>query len=191
MDYYEIIGFVTGLACVYLNAKQNIWGWPIAMISVVMYAVVFFNAKLYGDAALQVFFFILICYGLYEWLKKDDKNESIKPQKSTELGIIYSLASTALLTGILAGFLGYYTDSDVPGWDALTTSMSIVAQILLARKKIANWIYWIVVDVIYVGIYIYKDLYLTAILYFIFIPLAAYGYYEWKKEMNINHEKIN
>jgi nicotinamide mononucleotide transporter len=183
MNELEIIGFITGIICVWLNAKQSLWSWPIAMISVLTYAYVFFNSKLYADACLQIFFFIISIYGLYKWWKKDEKNEHLKPTYSSKYQIIFSTILILFISGILTGVLDKFTDSDTPLADAITTSLSIVAQVLLGKKKILNWIYWIVADIIYVGLYLYKELYLTAILYMIFIGLAAWGYYIWQKQI--------
>lgn len=194
LNYYEIIGFVTGVVSVYLNAKQNIWGWPLAMLNVSMYAIVFYNAKLYGDMALQVFFFILICYGLLIWLQKDNTNQNLKPTFCSALTRVYAIVFAAFMSGLFIGFLGQFTDSDMPIMDGITTAISVVAQILLARKKIENWLIWIFVDVLYVAMYMYKELYLTAFLYLIFIPIAYYGYKEWKNEMKndcLTTEKID
>ena len=135
LNYYEIVGFITGLVCVYLNAKQNIWGWPVAMVSVIMYAILFYQEKLYGDMSLQVFFLILIIWGLYQWLKKSKSSESIQPTFSTQFQLIYSIAATAFLTGIIVGILSGIHDSSLPLLDALTTSISIIAQILLGKKS--------------------------------------------------------
>jgi len=184
MNYLEIFGFGTGLVCVYFNTKQNVWGWPVAMVSVLVYAYIFYQSKLYADMGLQVFFFVLCGYGLYEWLAKDSSNQSLKATWSSLFLNSLAAASTLSLTGLIYFILTRYTDSDLPFLDALTTAMSIVAQFLLARKKIENWLYWIMADVIYVGIYFYKGLLLTSALYFIYIFLAMYGLWEWLKWHN-------
>lgn len=187
MDWIEIVGFITGLACVYLNTKENVWGWPIAMLSVVFYGIVFFNAKLYADAGLQAFFFVLCTYGLVQWLRKVDAHKALYISESNIFINVLGVVSTLLLTIVLYYLLTSYTDSDLPMLDAFTTAMSIVAQFLLARKKIENWIYWTIANCVYVGLYIYKGLFLTAVLYFIYIFLAVYGYYEWKRLMKIKN----
>lgn len=184
MNWVEVLGFVTGIACVYLNAKENIWGWPIAMISVIAYAMVFYQAKLYADMWLQFFFLAQAFYGLYSWLMPADNNN---------IALAISTMSFALntlcvgLVGILA-FVIYYilaehTDSDVPMLDSITTAISIVAQFLLARKKIENWLYWLVANVIYIALYFSKELYLTAFLYLILNILALMGYMEWRNKL--------
>ncbi len=183
MNWLELFGFITGLVCVYFNTKQNVWGWPVAMISVVIYGIVFFQSKLYADMGLQIFFFVLCAYGLYEWLTKDADNQPLKVSWNSITINVLALVSTGILTSVLYFILTTYTDSDLPFWDSLTTAMSIVAQFLLARKKIENWIYWVVADIAYVGIYFYKGLMLTAVLYFVYVFLASYGFWEWKKSL--------
>ncbi len=184
MNRLELFGFITSLICVYFNTKQNVWGWPVAMVSVAVYGYIFYQSKLYADMGLQVFFFVLCTYGLYEWLSKSADNQPIRPSWSSWLVNIAAFASTIVLTAILYFILTKYTDSDLAFFDSLTTAISIVAQFLLARKKIENWLYWIVADVIYVGVYFYKGLMLTSILYFLFIALAGYGLVEWKRMLN-------
>jgi nicotinamide mononucleotide transporter len=182
-NWLEIFGFVTGVICVYFNAKEIVWAWPIAMVSVAIYAIIFYQSKLYADFGLQLFFFVLCAYGLYQWLSKSPTNQVLSVSYSNLKSNIIAFFSCVALTGILYYILMMYTDSDLPFWDALTTSMSIVAQFQLAKKKVENWIYWIVADVIYIGIYLYKGLNLTALLYFIYVFLAYYGYIQWKKTL--------
>ncbi|MDX2191265.1 MAG: nicotinamide riboside transporter PnuC [Bacteroidota bacterium] len=189
IDWLEIIGFVSAIICVYLNTRQNIWGWPIAMVSVVMYTIVFFNAKLYGDASLQIFFLILNFYGWYKWFTKNDNGKELAVSSSSLFDWIYILLSIIFLNAILYWFLDNYTDSDVPFMDSTTTALSVVAQILLGRKKIENWILWIVANIIYIGLFVHKHLYVTSVLYLILLFLAVYGWMSWNKSLKLNISK--
>jgi nicotinamide mononucleotide transporter len=183
--WVEWFGTITGALCVYLAAKENIWNWPIAILSVTTYIYIFYNAQLYGDTFLQVYFLATCIYGWYYWTYGKSKNTKadrpVSSLKTKEWLIIAVLQIVLFLVG------GYYldtkTDTDVPYIDAFCTVGSLIAQYLLTRKIIENWIIWIVVDIIYIPLYIHKDLLATAVLYFIFLFIAAKGYMDWKKSL--------
>jgi nicotinamide mononucleotide transporter len=183
MTIIEWTAVIFGFICVFLNAMENVWGWPTGLVSVGLYFIVFFNAKLYADFTLQIFFFVTGIYGWYNWLyggkDKDDLPITTSSVKDWLTYIIIGIASLLVI-----GYLfDTYTDADLAYWDAYTTAFSLVAQVLMARKKIENWIIWIAVDVIAVGIYFVKGLYPTAILYAGFLVLATMGYLNWRKRM--------
>lgn len=177
----ETSGVVTGILCVYLAAKNRILSWPIAIISVVIYIFIFWDARLYADMGLQVYFLIMNFYGWYFWSRRGDKAET--PVSSiTAKEIVFSLIGIAVFTLGLGFFLFNSTDASFPFIDSFCTACSLVAQIFLARKVMENWLIWIFVDVIYVGVYIAKDLHLTAGMYALYIYIAAIGYLEWRKD---------
>ncbi len=176
----EWFGTLTGFACVYLAAKQHILNWPISILSVIAYAVLFYDFHLYGDAVLQFYFLGTAVYGWYYWVKR--KQEHDKPIVSFNFKeLMLTCFSILILAALLGLFLDKFTDSTVPYIDGFCTSMSFVAQFLMTRKVLQNWILWVVVDICYVPLYIYKNLYLTAVLYILFLGLAAMGYFDWKK----------
>jgi len=176
----EWIGTITGFLCVYLAAKENILSWPISIISVLAYSVLFFQYHLFGDAALQVYFLGTAIYGWYFWRK--NKQQDQKPVVSlSQREYILVGAAITILSGLLGLFLDYFTPTDVPYIDGTCTAISFVAQILLTRKVLQNWILWIIVDIMYVPLYLYKELALTAILYVVFLFIAAMGYKDWRK----------
>lgn len=176
----EWVGTITGFLCVYLAAKENILSWPISIISVLCYSFLFFEYHLFGDAALQLYFLGTAVYGWYFWTK--NKKEDQKPVVSLRpREYLLVAAAVFILSGLLGLFLDHFTPTDVPYIDGACTAISFVAQVLLTRKVIQNWILWIVVDIIYVPLYLYKDLALTAILYIAFLFIAAMGYKDWKK----------
>ena len=183
ISWLELAGTLFGILGVWLTIKQNIFCFPAGIINVGMYAVLFFQSKLYSDAALQIIYIILLVYGWMQWKTKQQQKEL--PVTKTEQPLLILIAVLGIgATFLLGTFLYSKTDAALPYFDALTTVMSLIAQWMIARKKIENWIIWIVADVIYVGMYIYKELYLTSGLYFIFILLAVKGYVEWKKSLN-------
>lgn len=185
MNPLELIGFLTGIICVYLNVKENPLGWVFAILSVGIYFFIFYDSKLYADAGLQIFFMIVSIIGFLNWTSKNNKGENIKITTSTPQQLLVSAFAICFIFGILVGFLKEYTDSDVPVLDAFTTSLSIVAQVLLGKKRIENWILWIIADIIYTGLYFYKGLYLTNVLYLILTILAVIGYLEWRKKLKV------
>lgn len=186
MEPLEIIGFVFGVAGVWLTSRGNVWCFPVGLVNVVVSLFLFYNHKLYSDALQQSVYVVLLSYGWYQWANgKSGKNLTIK--NITPTSFIYAFLAGTVLTSTLGYFFSVYTDADLPWIDAGATSLSFIAQFFIARKIIQNWIIWIVVNVIYVGVYLYKDLHLYAVLFAIYLILAIYGYRSWKQAMY--HEK--
>lgn len=178
----EVFGVITGIFCVYLAAKNNIWSWPFAIISVLIYTFIFFEEKLYADAGLQVYFLFTNIYGWYFWTKKSSEYNTTPISFASKKLIFLSILSIFIFTFLLGTFLFQRTDASFPYIDSFCTACSIVAQLFLARKIIQNWLIWIFVDLIYVGVYLIKDLHLTAGMYALYILIAAMGFINWKKE---------
>ncbi len=178
----ETSGVITGIICVYLAAKNNIWGWPVAIISVILYIFIFLEAKLYADTGLQVYFLIMNIYGWYFWSRKPVNEKKVPVTSISKIEILLSLAAVIVFTLGLGFLLRQETDASFPFIDSFCTACSLVAQIFLARKVMENWLIWIFVDIIYVGVYLAKDLNLTAGMYALYIYIAAAGYLDWRKE---------
>lgn len=181
----ETTGVITGILCVYLAAKNKILNWPFAIISVIIYIFIFWDAKLYADMGLQVYFLIMNFYGWYYWSRKDSK-EKTPVTSITAKEIALSSIGIIVFTAGLGFFLYKGTDASFPFIDSFCTACSLVAQIFLARKVMENWLIWIFVDLIYVGVYIAKDLHLTAGMYALYIFIAAMGYMEWRREYRLS-----
>lgn len=179
----EISGVITGILCVFLAAKNKIWSWPLAIISVLIYVIIFTEAKLYADAGLQIYFLIMNIYGWYFWSRKSDQQSKVPVSHISFKESLLSVLAILLFTAVLGTFLYKGTDASFPYIDSFCTACSIVAQLLLARKIIENWLIWIAVDIIYVGVYILKDLHLTAGMYTLYVFIAAIGYIDWKKSL--------
>ena len=184
----EIIGVITGLLCVYLAARNNIWNWPIAIISVGIYIFIFMDARLYADMGLQVYFLVMNIYGWYFWSRKPAVAVKAPVVMITLKQAIISVLVIAVITPLL-GFLLikfapilHYTPASYPYIDSFCTACSVVAQVFMARKVLQNWLIWIFVDTIYVGVYIFKHLDLTAGMYAIYVGIALMGYLDWKKD---------
>jgi nicotinamide mononucleotide transporter len=178
----ELISFVLSIATVLLNIRRIHWAWLFAIVSSATYGIVFFKARLYGDAGLQGVFIVASLWGWYEWLRgtgQDDK--PLVVSRLDRKGWAWSLAGWLLGFVLLSWFLHAYTDTDVPHMDAFLTAGSLLGTLLAARKKVENWHVWIVVDVLYVGLYVYKGLHLTAVLYAVFVGMAALGLRAWAR----------
>ena len=174
-SWLEWLGFVSTIACIYLAAKENIFNWPVSILSIVVSAILYFESHLFGDFALQFYFLFTAFYGWWFWLKK--KKEKEKPVVRIKICHWIILAFTiASLTMILGYFLDKYTPTNVPYEDGFCTAVSFVAQIMLTRKILENWILWIVVDICYVPLLIYKNLNIYALLYAILVVIAIKGY---------------
>lgn len=186
-NYIEVLGFISSLICVWLNTKANIWFWFWAIVSSAISAVFFFQLRLFGDMNLQFFFIATSLYGWYEWKfgSKADANSKVEKMPISYLPKRYylplSFAFVFLFGGVYAGLNAL--KGDVLFWDTLTTTMSIMATWLAARKYVESWLVWIAADVIYVALYFYKDARLYALLYALFMVLAYIGFERWKKLM--------
>ena len=184
MSWCEIVGVATGILGVWLTTRQKIWCWPVGLISVAAFVLVFFEAKLYGAMGLQVVYIVLLCYGWYAWLpwrsrprRTDGVAHALEVPASTGHGRTGRQPSLPV-SGCCPG-----RTKSMPMLDASTTSFSLIAQWMQTRKCIENWLVWIVVDVAYVGMTLTQGLNLTAGLYFIYIALAVMGYRDWRRSM--------
>jgi nicotinamide mononucleotide transporter len=180
----ELISFVLSVATVALGIRQIHWAWLFAIVSSATYAVVFFQSRLYGDMGLQFVFIGTAFWGWYQWLRGGRIHRGLSVSTLSSSGRIWCVVVWLAGFLVLSFFLRNYTDTDVPHIDAFLTAGSLVGQVLLARKKIENWHTWIVVDTLYVGLYLYKQLMLTAILYGLFILLAWMGLRTWRRALH-------
>jgi|SRR5687767_985894 len=183
MSSLEIVAALFGVVSVSLSVRQNIWSWPTAIVNVGLYIFVFYDSKLYADTGLQVIYVVLNAYGWYHWLY-GGKNRTELPVTRTpvRVGVLLSgivVAGTALIGTLLIR----NTDASLPYLDALTTSTSLVAQWMMTRKLLENWLVWVAVDVVYIGMYINKSLYVTAVLYFVFLLLSIMGFIQWRRTL--------
>ncbi len=181
----EVTGVITGILCVYLAAKNIIWNWPFAIISVAVYIVIFFEAKLYADMGLQFYFLAMNTYGWYFWSRKPTSEAKVPVVRITLKEIQVSIVGVILFTAILGFLLKHGTDAAFPFIDSFCTACSLIAQVLLARKVLENWLIWVFVDVIYVIVYTAKHLHLTAGMYALYLIIAASGYRDWRRDYRL------
>ncbi|MCA1326646.1 nicotinamide riboside transporter PnuC [Herbaspirillum sp. alder98] len=178
----ELLSFLLAALTVWLNIRQNHWAWLFSILSSLLYAAVFANARLYGDCGLQFVFVAVSIWGWHQWLHGGTAQRQLEVSRLSRIGWMLMPLVWLAGFGLLSMFLRRFTDTDVPHMDGFLTAGSLVGQFLLSRKKIENWLVWIVVDVLYVGLYLYKHLTLTAILYGLFVLMAVAGWRRWKAE---------
>ena len=184
LSLLELTGTVFGITGVWLTVKKNSWCFPTGIVNVTLYAWLFYQSKLYADALLQLVYIVLLIYGWYEWTRGNKMANQLPVSRTSGKLRIFLFLGICIATAGVGTFFRNNTDASLPYVDSLTASMSLVAQWMVAKKKIENWLVWIVADVIYISMYITKHLYLTSLLYFIFIILAVIGWQLWKKELN-------
>lgn len=176
----EAVAFATGAVCVWLTVKESVWNFPIGLVNTAGYSVVFYEARLFGDASLNVVYSILGLMGWYLWLFGGEKRTALRVSSASlserVVVAIVVLASTLILWRTLHSLGGSSSF-----WDALTTSLSLGAQWMLNRKRLENWHVWIVADAIYVPLYIARGLNLTALLYAVFLGMAVLGLRRWRE----------
>lgn len=176
----ELCSFVLAIITVVLNIKQIHWAWLFSILSSALYGLVFFDAKLYGDSGLQVVFILVSVWGWNQWLRNGENQESLVVTRLLTSQRVLAMFAWIVIFVVLYLLLRLATDTDVPVADGFLTAGSLLGQLLLSRKKLENWYVWIVVDVLYVGLYLYKGLMLTALLYAIFVILAIAGARAWR-----------
>jgi nicotinamide mononucleotide transporter len=182
VTWLECVAFVLALAMVLLNIRVNPLAWPLAIVSSLLYFALFWNSRLYGDASLQIFFALVAVWGWWQWLRGTDaRGAALRVTWLPARGRWALLAVLALAWPATGLFLRRYTDTDVPWWDAFPTSASVIGQWLLGRKHVENWAAWIAVNVVSVALFAYKGLWLTVLLYLIFIVLSVQGWRTWKR----------
>jgi len=181
----EIIGTLVGLAYLWLEYKASIYLWIASIIMPAIYIFVYYEAGLYADFGINIYYLGAAVYGWWVW------KYGHKPKKMEELPITRMPARSWLKAAVvflvaqfvIAWLLINHTDSNVPWWDAFTTALSVIGMWMLARKYLEQWWVWIVVDVVCVGLYVYKELYFTAGLYALYAVIAVFGWMNWKKLM--------
>jgi nicotinamide mononucleotide transporter len=182
MSAAEVLGFATGVFCVWLTLRKNIWNFPIGIANSVLLGLLFFHSRLFADTGLQVMFIVLALLGWYQWFQSKQNHSSHivvvrtlnQQQKYLTVGAI--AISVAVLYFVLTWLKG-----SIPLFDASITALSVVAQILLNKRYLENWWIWIVTDIISIPVYAYKGLWLVAILYIVFLVLASMGLIAWRK----------
>lgn len=177
----EWIAFACGILNVGLIIRRSIWNYPFGFAVVTLYFFIFWGYRLYSDALLQVYFFVIQIYGLYVWLNgRASDGRVIVAHLGVGMFALY-IGATAVAWLILASLMTAYTDAAAPYWDAAVAALSITAQFLLSRRYLQSWYLWIAVDVLAIGLFYTRGLEPTATLYVIFLGLAITGLIQWRQ----------
>jgi nicotinamide mononucleotide transporter len=210
-NFIEIFGAVTGVIYVVLEIRQNSWLWPLGLATAAAYVLIFFRSKLYADMSLQTYYVVISALGWYWWIRGagrraqgsgrseggqgDILSNEVHPENlnSDRKGLMVTRVKPKLTIILFIAFfilwlllynvLSRLTDSPVPGWDAFITSLSVVGTWMLARKIYEHWYLWIVVNLVSVILYFTRGLYLTVILYFVYLTMSFIGLHAWKKSL--------
>lgn len=180
MNLLEAAAVALGIVSVYLSIRQNIWSWPTAIANVLLYTAVFHGARLYADMGLQVVYAVINGYGWYQWERGGAGHGGRRVTRIPRRTLMVLAVTCAAGAFALGAGMRSLTDASLPYLDATLSSVSLAAQWMLARKYLENWVVWVALDAVYVPMFIYKALYLTAGLYAVFLLLSVMGWRSWK-----------
>jgi nicotinamide mononucleotide transporter len=189
ISYVELIGTVFGVICVYYASKTNILTWPTGIVNLVFLFILFYQIQLYADMFLQIYFFVVTIYGWYNWSKRTSENKVSKISSKSKVFIAFCIGFGTIIAGYLLAHIHIYLPNafalpaDYPYLDSFIMVTSIIATVLLARKKIENWYLWLAVDFVCVWLYFVKEVYFLSLEYLVFLGLASYGLFLWKKQL--------
>ncbi|SFR46854.1 nicotinamide mononucleotide transporter [Yoonia tamlensis] len=177
----EWVAVACGLVNVGLIIRRSIWNYPFGFLLVVLYFFIFLEYKLYSDAILQVYFFVIQFYGLWNWVNGRAADGRVRVVPLARAGFAVYLAATAVAWFVISALMATYTDAAAPRWDAAVAALSVTAQLLMSRRHLESWILWIAVDLLAIGLFYTRDLVPTAALYVVFLGLAVAGYVQWRR----------
>ena len=179
----ESVAVLFSIIYVTLAAKQNIYCWGFAAISVILYIYICFTAQLFAETSLQIFYLFMAAYGYYNWSKSEKKIEVIQWSASKHLILILF---GAIFTFLIGFYFTTYTSAKMPIIDSFTTVFSIIATYMTTKKVLGNWLYWIVIDLVSIYLYFSRDLHLTSLLFIMYTIIAIFGYFSWIKKVKID-----
>jgi nicotinamide mononucleotide transporter len=180
---WEAAAVVLAIAYLVLAIRQNIWCWAAAAVSTLIYLFLMYEAKLYMESALQVFYLVMAGYGWFQWRKHADATRDLKVTTWPLGNHLFAVAGILLLVYISGELLTAYSNAALPYLDSLTTWGAVVATWMVARKKLENWLYWFVIDAVSVWLYTSRGLYLTALLFTAYLVMIVIGYRSWRASM--------
>lgn len=182
VTWLEIVAFVIALVMVGCNIRVNPAAWPLAIISSALYGALFLDSRLYGEAGLQLFFIMVAFWGWWQWLGGTTGDGApLQVRRLAKADRWYVLAAMVVAWPCLAWLLASHTDSDVPWLDAFPTAGSLIGQWLLGRKYVENWLAWLIVNLVSVALFASKNLWLTVLLYALFLILSVAGWRAWER----------
>jgi nicotinamide mononucleotide transporter len=181
MHWIEWVAAIAGAVSVFLSAREKIWSWPTALVNVTLYTYIFYRSGLYSDMGLQVVYFALSLYGWYQWLYGGARRTKLHVSRATRRMWLTITIVGIVFWGALGTFTSMLPGSSLSYLDAGLTTTSLIAQWMMTRKILENWVLWILADIVYVPMFMYKELYVTAGLYSVFLVLAAMGLRHWRR----------
>ncbi|WP_077034151.1 nicotinamide riboside transporter PnuC [Pelomonas sp. KK5] len=184
ITWTEVIAFVLSIWMVVCNMRVNVLAWPLALVASLLYFLLFWSGKLYGEASLQLLFAALALWGWWQWLRgTDDHGDALHVRRLDRQGLTLALLATLVAWPLLGLFLKHQTDSPLPYWDAFPTVASLLGQWLLGRKYQENWSVWVLVNTVSVALFAFKGYWLTVVLYAVFIPMSVAGWRAWQRQL--------
>lgn len=184
INWIEFAAALVSITYVILSIKQIIWLWFFGILSAIMYAWVYRNSGFYAGMALQVYYGVISVYGWYHWSVRTGRNDKTAglPVIRLHRPLLIMLIGVWLVIWLVIGeILHQLTDSEIPFWDSFTASGGVVATWMLARKILEHWIFWIIIDLVSIGLYVWQELYITSLLFFLYVIMAMAGYSQWRK----------
>ncbi|HKS11635.1 MAG TPA: nicotinamide riboside transporter PnuC [Pseudomonas sp.] len=182
MSGLELFAAALGVIAVWLTVRQNPWCWPIGLLMVLLYSWIFFEVKLYSDMLLQLVYAVLQLYGWWQWTRPERVEDARQVSYLGATPLLAGLAMGLVTSLVLGAAMATWTDAAQPWLDAALTGFSLVAQVWMAQKRVQCWPLWAALDVIFVGLFLYKGLYLTAALYALFTLIALRGWQQWRRD---------
>ncbi len=185
-NWVEVCGMLTGFIYIWFSVRQSILTWPLGLLSSLLYIIVFFEARFYAGMGLQFYYFFISIYGWWSWIHPQSGNsyeKGLRISRTDEKLWIQLFIVSLILFALIAVILINFTDSPIPYWDSFTTSLSIIATWMLARKKFEHWFLWMLIDCVSIILYIFRGLYPTTILFTAYAIMAVIGFREWRKEL--------
>lgn len=185
MSELEIIGVLTGIVGVWLTLKQQVWCFPVGLLNVTISMFLFFDQHLYADTLQQAVYIPLLAYGWINWKKR--RENTLRPEWMSTGGRVFTMLIILAGGFVLGSLLLKFTDAHFPWADSYATVAAFTAQYLVAKKKMENWLLWVLVNIAYIVIYLYKDLHLYAGLFGVYLILAMFGFREWQQQLTVRH----
>lgn len=179
-SFIEMIAVIAGLTSVWLMKKEQILAFPFGIINVVIYVIIFFRSHLYANAGINAFFALMSIYGWYNWTRPRPNAGRLSITVCSKMEMVLNILAGVGFFLLIRWLLIRYTETRLPSWDAFTTAVYILAQWMLSRKKIENWILWILSDTVMIGICFVENLYFSSFQYLVFTIIATLGFLEWR-----------
>ena len=183
MIAWEALAVLLAITYLVLAIRQNIWCWAAAAVSTLIYLFIMFEARLYMESVLQLFYLAMAAYGWYQWRQHGQQNGEMKVSTWPLMYHLFAIGSVLLLVFVSGHLLTQYSDAALPHVDSFTTWGAVIATYMVARKILENWVYWFVIDAVSVGLYLNRGLFLTAVLFAFYLVLIVLGYRSWKASM--------